>query len=119
MSAAQAFAADGRLTERRRELLGDLLGDVAPSAVDVDPGLGLFDPARRTMVPAPQRRRGARFGSDAALRIVGALDDLAEKHRDTTLIVATWQGTREVLLADARLLPSPFRSIGAVTASRS
>ena len=112
-SAAQAFAAEGRLTERRRELLGNLLGDVAPSAPDDDPGLGLFDPARRATVPAPQRRRGVRFGSDAALRIVAALDDLAEKHRDTTLNVTSWQGTREVLLTDAQFLPSPFRPTGA------
>lgn len=107
VATARAFAADGALTDGRRERLADLLDDLTPAAVD-EPGLGLFEAARRTPVPPPRRRRGARFGSDAARRIAHALDDLAETHRDTTLVVTSWQGTREVLLADARFLPSPF-----------
>jgi hypothetical protein len=106
-TAARAFAADGA-TPRQRELLGALVGDVAVSGSD-EPGLGLFDPARRTPAVAPPRpKRGARFGSDAARRIVGELDDLAEAHRDVQLSVLDWRGTREVLLADAQWLPSPF-----------
>ncbi|MEA2972923.1 MAG: hypothetical protein QOG82_1381 [Actinomycetota bacterium] len=75
-----------------------------------DPGLGLYDAARRAPIPtpsAPPRRRSS-ASSDLAARIVGALDDLAEAHRDTPLTLASWQGSREVLLADARWLPSPF-----------
>lgn len=106
VAAARAFA-DSGLTDRQHELLGALSGVSGSDATD-DPGLGLFDPSRRAAVPRPRQQRGARFGSDAALRIVEALDDLADAHRNTTLTVASWQGTREVLLADATFLPSPF-----------
>ncbi len=83
----------------------------APAAplLDVGPGLGLYDPARRTPTRRPQRT-GHR-PSPVAGRIVSELDDLAEEYRDTSLTVTTWQGTQDVLLADAdHWLPHPFHS---------
>lgn len=55
-STARAFVTDGPLSERHRELLGDILGTAAPVATPPadDPGLGLFDPTRRAPVPAPR-----------------------------------------------------------------
>ena len=98
------------LSDRQAELLGDVLGK--PSAAGAyadDPGLGLLKPVRRTPVTQPVAPKGRRsFVSDAACRTVGALDDLTESHRDTTLVLTTWQGASEVLLADAQWLPSPF-----------
>jgi Family of unknown function (DUF5724)/Domain of unknown function (DUF4132) len=43
-----------------------------------------------------------------AARIVAALDDLAEAHRNTRVTATSWQGRQEVLLADALFLPSPW-----------
>ncbi|MEA2825904.1 MAG: hypothetical protein QOG43_343 [Actinomycetota bacterium] len=103
-------AAAGSPSPRQAELLAEVIGDpLAGPSYAADPGLGLYDPARRAPVPppsAPSRRRS--FGSTTALRLVGALDDVAEAHRDTPFTLGSWQGSQEVLLADARWLPSPF-----------
>lgn len=112
MAAATRFvaAAAASLSSRQAELLADVTGARSAAATySHDPGLGLYQPAARAPVPAPRSPGRARpFGSDTALRIVDALDDVAEAYRDTQLTVATWQGTQEVLLADVRWLPSPF-----------
>ncbi|MEA2844586.1 MAG: hypothetical protein QOJ69_2257, partial [Actinomycetota bacterium] len=109
VEAATRFATSA-LSPRQAELLADVTGaSAAPSYAD-DPGLGLYDPHRRAPTPAPSapsRRRS--FTSTTALRIVGALDDVAEAHRDTPLTFGSWQGAQDVLLADARWLPSPFQ----------
>lgn len=84
-----------------------------PSAIllDVDAGLGLYDPERLTPTRPP--RAAAHQPSPVAGRIVSVLDDLAEQYRDTSLTVTSWQGTEDVLLADAdHRLPHPFRSYG-------
>lgn len=75
----------------------------------LDATLGLYHPADLTP-PTPPRPAppGRRFADDAAFRIADALDDLAEAHRNTPFTLVGWQGSTEVLLADARWLPSPF-----------
>ena len=94
--------------EHQGKLLEKVLGGT-PAVERQGPGLGMYDPARRTASVRPEAPvRDAPFSSDVARRIVGELDDLAESSRDTPLVLTTWQGTREVLLADARWLPSPF-----------
>ena len=104
---AARFVDDGA-TDHQQGLVAKLLDPATAPGAD-DPGLGLFDPSRRTLRHRPDRpRRDAPFSNDVARRIVGALDDLAEAHRDTPFLLTTWQGSREVLLADARFLPSPF-----------
>jgi hypothetical protein len=91
------------VSERHRELLATLTGQ----AQVVGPGLGLYEPARRAPL-RPVIRASRPFAGESARRIVSALDDLAEAHRDTRLTLTTWQGSREVLLADATRLPTPF-----------
>ena len=101
--AAARMVAAG-VSERQEELLASVTG----TAAAVDAGLGLYSPARRAPIQ-PVRRANRRFADDTAWRIVSALDDIAESHRDTQLTVTTWQGSRELLLADAHSwLPSPF-----------
>jgi hypothetical protein len=107
VQAAQTFARDA--TAHQQQLLGDILGTATVDGAH-DPGLGLHDPNRRTVARQPTVSRGnRRFSSDAALRIVSAIDDLAHDHRDTTVSITSWQGTQELLLADVKFLPSPFR----------
>jgi hypothetical protein len=85
-----------------------VIGDGAAAGAD-DPGLGLYEPGRRAPAAAPRRAtKGRRFTSDHALRLVSALDDIAEQHRDTPCVVHSWQGSTELLLADVRWLPSPY-----------
>ena len=110
-SAVVALASElgeGSATQHQLELLAKVTAAEAASEVD-GPGLGLFDASRRTpSVRPPRPDRDRPFSSDVARRIVGALDDLAEANRDTPFLLTTWQGSREVLLADARFLPGPF-----------
>jgi hypothetical protein len=100
--AAARMVAAG-VSERHGELLATLTGQ----GQVVDPGLGLYEPARRARL-RPVGRANRSFGGEPARRTVAALDDLVERHRDTQLRLTTWQGSREVLLADATWLPSPF-----------
>lgn len=77
-------------------------------AIDVGPGLGLYDPDQRTPVRAPGKVRFPPSRSAGA--IVSALDDLVAEHRDTTFVLTTWQGAQDVLLGDAgHWLPHPFQ----------
>jgi hypothetical protein len=96
------------ITETQSELLTSVIGEAAAAGAD-DPGLGLYDPRRRAPTPTPRPApKGRRFTTDEALRMVSALDDLAEAHRDTPCTLHNWQGSTDVLLADLRWLPSPF-----------
>lgn len=104
---ARRFA-EQAVTQTQEELLGVVIGDTASPGSD-DPGLGLYEPARRAPAAMPRRAaKGRRFTSDHALRLVSAVDDLAEQHRDTPCILQNWQGSTEVLLADVRWFPSPY-----------
>lgn len=111
--AAATFSAS-QLTARQAELLAPLIG--APpdaSAHADDPGLGLYDPARRAPIPKPADPRRSSFVSPTAIEITGAFDRLAEQIRDIPVDINTWQGTERVLLADVTHLPSPFTQSGA------
>ncbi len=59
----------------------------------------------RTPLP-PNRRRS--FGGDSARRTIEALDEIAEEHRNTPVLLSSWQGSREMLFGDIRWFPSPF-----------
>jgi hypothetical protein len=106
-------------SDRQRELIGlDTGADPGASAEGDrpeppisadDPGLGLYDPARRAAIPAPRAHDPATIrGSEAVLQLVSELDDLAHEYRNTPVTVANWQGSRDQLLADVRWFPSPF-----------
>jgi len=65
-------------------------------------------PARTACrTPRPPRRR-EKFGGGAARQILQALDDIAEEHRNTPVLVSSWQGGREMLFGDLPWLPGPF-----------
>ncbi len=106
IAAAEGFDRDGP-TPTQREMLDVILGGGESDADD--PTLGLYEPAELTpgVVPEPAPK-GRRFGDDTAFHIAEALDDLAAAHRDTPFELVSWQGSTEVLLADARWLPRAF-----------
>jgi Family of unknown function (DUF5724)/Domain of unknown function (DUF4132) len=86
------------LSPRLRELLGPLLGD--PARTDTGPELGLYDPADRTEPVQPEPAPRQAYGSAVAARIISDLDDIFQEHRDVTVVVRSWQGTEQMLLAD-------------------
>ncbi len=73
-----------------------------------DPRAVLARTAPRT--PRPPRRRGG-FGGGPAREILHALDEIAEKHRNTPVLVSSWQGGREMLFGDLQWLPGPFAPV--------
>ena len=105
VATARRFALDAP-TERQQELLDEVVGISGVAGSD-DLGLGLFDPSRRAPV-RPPKAIAVRMVTDVTRGILSGLDDLVHEHRDTTFTVMTWQGSADVLLADARFLPSPF-----------
>lgn len=91
----------------QRELLSAILGDEESEAAD--PTLGLYEVDELTPARAPKAsKKGRRYTDPVSFRIAEELDDLAERHRNTTCEMVNWQGSTEVLLGDARWLPSPF-----------
>src|SRR5690606_2774141 len=107
VATAQSFVRDQPSTTQ-----GDVLAailDGGPADPD-DRTLGLYEAEQLSSPPAPRARTaGRRFTDDSSFRIAEALDDLAETHRNTPLEFVSWQGSTEMLLADAYRLPSPFR----------
>jgi len=84
-----------------------ILGDEESEAAD--PTLGLYEVDELTPARAPKAsKKGRRYTDPVSFRIAEELDDLAERHRNTTCEMVNWQGSTEVLLGDARWLPSPF-----------
>ena len=103
MVAAVGRLIAGGVTDHQQELLATITGE----ARSVDAGLGLYDPARRAPRTWPARAKTTLAG-EVGRPIVSTLDDLAEAHRDDQFMLVNWQGSREILLADAQWLPSPF-----------
>ena len=119
VAVARRLAGSPSLSARQSELLGDITGTPSPAAVHADdPGLGLYRPDGRAAIHPPTAPRRRSFVSETAARIISAVDDLAETHRDTPLLIATWQGSRETLLSDAPWLPSPFHRLPGVDAEQ-
>ncbi len=106
VGAAESFAQDDPSTTQH-DVLATIVG--GGESDGADPTLGLYEPGQLTppLVPAAGLK-GRLFTDRAAFRIAEALDDLGETHRNTPFELVNWQGSTEVLLADARWLPSPF-----------
>jgi HEAT repeat protein len=69
----------------------------------------LVDARARTAPLTPRPAAGRRsFGDDPARRVLEALDEIAEEHRNTPFLVSSWQGSREMLFGDIRWFPEPF-----------
>lgn len=86
-------------------------GGPAPAAAArlEDLRVTLFGAAARTAPLTPQPRNSGRsFGGAAAWQVVQALDELAGGHRNTPVLVSSWQGSHETLFGDLRWFPSPF-----------
>ncbi len=109
LETAEGFLADG-VSATQRDVLTWVVGGDESSADD--PTLGLFESDEMTAPHTPQAgARGRRFSDASAFKIADALDDLVESHRNTAFELVNWQGSTEVLLADARWLPSPFQAL--------
>lgn len=107
IAAAETFGRDGP-SATQRDVLSVIVGDEDSDAAD--PTLGLYTPEELTSPRAPKASKNSRRYTEAAsFRIAEALDDLAETHRNTAFEMVNWQGSTEVLLGDARWLPSPFQ----------
>ncbi|MEL6890263.1 MAG: DUF5724 domain-containing protein [Actinomycetota bacterium] len=88
-------------TDHQLELLG--------TAASVDARTP-FDDFMADVEPPPRPRptgpgEDPEVCTDAALRLIEHLDDLAERHRNTEVTVRNWQGSSDMLLADVRRLP--------------
>ncbi|MEX0717715.1 MAG: DUF5724 domain-containing protein [Planctomycetaceae bacterium] len=68
--------------------------EVAPT---LDDGLGLMNPANRSPVIRPKPRT-AKAVTDAAMKVLAALDDLVHEHRDTAVQIRNWQNQLEEML---------------------
>ncbi len=107
-------------TETETRLLGSLLNPKREEAT-LKNGLGLFDPAVRTLAPPPILR-DVRLVTPAALACLRSLDALVEANRETPLEIKDYAGTDEMLLGNVRWqFPSPPRPnvAGAKTAAAS
>jgi len=73
----------------------------------LDDALGLMNPAERTLVVPPRRRKVA-FVTPAACALLKSLDDFIEQHGEERLTIDTREGPREVLLGQVgHEFPSP------------
>jgi len=104
VATAAAFAADGP-TPRQLETLSTVTVEWTQDWMN-DPGLGLYDPARRapiSQVSAPER---SPMTTDTSWRIIEALDDFVEMHRDTPVV---FEFGSSVLLGDLPRMDSAGR----------
>ena len=104
---ARAFSATPvKKTETETRLLGSLLNPKREEAT-LQNGLGLFDPAQRTISPPPVSRP-VRMITPAAVACLKSLDDLIETNREMPLDLKTYEGTEEQLLGNMQYgFPSP------------
>jgi hypothetical protein len=102
--------------ELRREIgitAGDSGGDAEVPAIE---DLHVTFAVGRTAPRAPRRpgrlpKPGRRSGE-----VIAALDEIADRHRDTPVTISSWQGSQEMLFGDIRNFPGPF--VGSYYASQ-
>ncbi len=86
-------------TDTEKQLLEIILAD-SQEVLTLDNALGLLDPSKRTapkLIDATQPRL---FATPPAQACLDALDDLIHTHRQTAIIVDTYQGKEEELLGN-------------------
>ena len=67
----------------------------------LEDGLGLMDPAGRTPVIKPKKKKIPLI-TKASIECIKSLDKLAHKLRDETVTCKTWRGTEDLLLGEMR-----------------
>jgi hypothetical protein len=107
--------ADGSKGKSRRAQAGIQAGWSRPAALPA--ATGATEDLRTTMVsadrrsapvaPSPQPAARGR-GAPVAARIANELDRIAAENRDTPVVIASWQASKEMLFGDIRWLPTPF-----------
>jgi HEAT repeat protein len=106
---AERFRAAGAGQSGAAEQLLETLCEEPRAAPTLENALGLMDPAQRTPPGAPRAIRGVTLGTDAARRLLRALDDVIHEHRETPAKVRLWdESEREELLGNIQWgFPAP------------
>jgi hypothetical protein len=103
----QAAAHEKRHTalgETETKLLEGLLNRrPAAASATLEDALGLMDPAQRSRTVPPKAVPGVKLVTPAALACLKSLDELVDAHRETPVMLQSWDGSqREELLGNMR-----------------
>ncbi len=97
-----------QLSDAEKQLLDAILAQKREVAT-LNDALGLLDPAQRTKPTPPKTPKKfflvsqkVKFITPAAIACINSLDDLIHQHRETPIIIETWQGPKEELLGNVR-----------------
>ncbi len=94
-------------TDTEKQLLDTILAD-SQDVLTLDNALGLLDPSQRTKPKLTDVTQPRLFATPAAQDCLNSLDELIHTHRQTAIIVDTYQGKEEELLGNIRYgFPNP------------
>ncbi len=104
---AEAYGTGRAKLTREEQTQLDAIARSGREAVTLDNALGLMNPAERSPVVAPVKRK-VQFITPAAVACLKSLDDLVHQHRDTPVTIASGNSQEERLLGTLHWgFPSP------------
>jgi hypothetical protein len=110
-ASATAFSERAKISEAEQTQIDAILGEET-STLTLENGLGLFDPALRTIPPQPQTRK-VRLHSPTSMKIIKSLAELIRKNQELKIRLVGWNDSvSEQLLGEVRWgFPEPKASL--------